>query len=188
MRITPRNAEGGFTLVELLIYSLLTVLVLFIAGGILMNGFTGERVVRGLTEAANSAQVTVESIERGVRNAEGLRISTPSGTDQMLVVRTAVPTGSYSVECVAWYYSVADRTIRTTTAATTISAAPTTTERASWTLLADGVGPVASEPVFSQNGNTVEFQFQVDAGDNAPIKIHSSSNSRAEALEASPCS
>lgn len=188
MKTLLRSPESGFTLVELIIYSALAVVVLAIIGGIFLNGLTGERIVRDVTQATSQGQLVVESVERGVRNSDGLRISTPNDTDAMLVARTAVTTGAYDVKCVAWYYSAAEHTLKTTEAATMISAEPTESERATWLLLVEGVDPIPGEPMFSQGGKTVTFQFQVDAGDQDPVTFASTATSRAETLEAAPCS
>ena len=184
---TPRGlTDAGISLVELLIYMMLSLLVLSIVGGIWLNGLSSERVVRQVTEAANVGQLAAESIEHGVRNSSGFDVSTPTGQDQLLRVRTAGGDDVISWSCAAWYYSDANHSIRYRTSETAIEA-PNSTELESWTLLADGVGPGNSDRVFSSFSTRLEINFQVAAGDHEPVIIQSSALSRTEVMETAPC-
>lgn len=70
---SPR--EHGFTLVELLVYMLLSVLVLAIVGTLMVNTMRVQRSVTGVTSANNAAQSVVNALEIAVRNAD------PAGID-----------------------------------------------------------------------------------------------------------
>lgn len=178
--------ESGFTLVELLIYSLLTVLVLAIVGGILISGMTAERLVRGVTEATSLGQIAANSVEQGVRNAAGFQLSAPNEDDQLLLARSAGSGSVITWTCEAWYYSGIERTIRTFSSPSKIDI-PNSNQLKTWRLLADGVSPYEGEQIFTNLGKRLALQFRVDAGDHSPVKIESSVLSRAGALETAPC-
>lgn len=104
---TTQDFERGFTLVELLIYSMLLLIVLAIVGAMLGSTVTTSKSVNSLTAASTSAQLVSESVERGIRNSSDFHLTTPTGTDQLLVARTALDGATINWVCVAWYYSAA---------------------------------------------------------------------------------
>ena len=87
---TEQDSERGFTLVELLIYSLLLIIVLGIVGAMLASTVSTSKSVNSVTSASTAAQLASESVVRGIRNASDFRLTTPTGTDQLLVARTAL--------------------------------------------------------------------------------------------------
>src|SRR5690625_1021024 len=94
----PRDA--GFTLVELLIASMLLLVVIAITGGLLIRTLTTQNEVRQLTTASNEGQVTIALIERSLRNAATVDIPSPYNGDLLVVkTRNADPYQSDSWTC-----------------------------------------------------------------------------------------
>ncbi len=108
-----RAPDGGYTLVELLIYSGLLVLILTVVGGMLMNTLTSQQKVLKSAGANASSQIIAESVQNAVRNATALTLTQgadPDTQDQLLVAVTVSNDPSTTANarvCQAWYYSEA---------------------------------------------------------------------------------
>jgi len=185
---TQLHSERGFTLVELLVYGMLLVLVLAIVGSMLASMSTTSKAVNSVTAASTAAQLVADSVERGIRNSSDFHLTTPAGTDQLLVARTAQAGATVTWLCAAWYYSpAAGGTIRYTTSTTAIPAIPTAANLANWTLLDTGVAPASGTSVFSANGAALTIAFNGLAGSNSPVAISSSAVSRAGSTGVPAC-
>jgi len=176
-----RSDDSGFTLPELVMYSLLLTIVLAVAAGIMMSGTIAERTVRTVFGASTAGQLTADSIETGVRNSSGWALSAPTPTSQLLVARVAQGTTTLQWNCAAWYYSptIDGGSIWYKTQPGLITT-PTTAALKTWSRLAEGVKPAAGTKVFSISGDQLVFAFDVAAGDDPPASVASSSTSRSE--------
>jgi prepilin-type N-terminal cleavage/methylation domain-containing protein len=181
----PSGSEDGFTLIELMVASLLGVLVLSVVGGIMWSSSQAEGLVRNVTSATSAGQAVANSLENGIRNSENsfgqvipLKILT-SGSDQMVVALVAQNGATASAKCQAWYYDATNKLIRYTTSASAI-ALPSSATLAAWTKLSTGVKPITgSTIVFSLRGTTgLNFAFQEDAGKDPAVAFQSSITSR----------
>jgi type II secretory pathway pseudopilin PulG len=187
-RPTGHDSEQGFTLVELLIYSLLLIIILGIVGAMLASTVSTSKTVDSVTSASTAAQLASESVVRGIRNASDFSLTTPTGTDQLLVARTALGGATISWVCVAWYYSAAGGgTIRYTTSPTTIPSTPTAAQLASWQLLDTGVAPASGTGIFSYTGAQLNLAFNGLAGTRPAVSITSSAISRAGSTGVPAC-
>jgi hypothetical protein len=170
----------GFSLVELLIYSVLSVVVLFIVGGILINSLTVARSVREASEASNAGQLVATSVGHGVRNANEIWQSAPGIVPQILMVRTVGSEDTPNWRCQAWSYDSGE--IRTTASAAAISTVQTSDSVESWMLLAEGVQPLivaaVPAPVFTVAGQRVNLALDMSTGEGQPVLISTSSVSR----------
>jgi type II secretory pathway pseudopilin PulG len=175
-----RPAEAGFTIVELLVYSVLSVIVLLIVGGILIKSLTVERSVREASEASNAGQLVATSVSHGVRNANEIWQSAPGVVPQILMVRTVGSEETPNWRCQAWSYDSGE--IRTTTSATAISTIQTADSVKSWMLLAEGVQPLivaaVPAPVFTVVGPRVDLGLDMSTSQGQPVLISTSSVSR----------
>lgn len=174
-----RTDDAGFSLAELIVYSMILLVVLTMTGTLLVRSLTTQRDVRAVTSATDEAQLASRSVERGVRNAAAVgRLTSPAG--EMLVVRTRVasPTVS-SWRCQAWFVGDAlggglyTRSVAASGAGTPAIAMPTSaTDLAGWTKLATGVRPGATGgQVFTVSGRAVSYAFSVPAGAKPPVTI-----------------
>jgi len=184
----PRPAEGGFTLVEMVVAAAVFSLVAITVMGVLLTTITTGEKVRTVTAAANQAQLVTRSLNAGISNAAVPPSLTAVGSDQLLRARVAGTGASIGWSCQAWYYSASERTIRTTTSATAI-AQPNATQLAQWTLLASEVHPKAgSTTVFSLVGATgIAVAFTVDAGEAPDVVLESTFTSQSKVSGGSPC-
>lgn len=158
---------------------MLLVLVLTIAGTLIGSLSTTSRTVNSLTATTSSVQIAAESVERGIRNSSDFLISVPSGTDQLLVARTAQGGATLNWVCAAWYYSSANGgSIRFTTSSTAITA-PTAATLSHWTLLATGVQPTSGTTIFSGSSPTLTFSLQSTSRGAGAATIKSTVLSRA---------
>ena len=166
--------EDGVSLVELLIYSVLSVIVLLIVSGLLVNALTTQRTVRDATQASNTGQLVSKSVGQGVRNASAIWHSAAGVEPELLVVRTAGSGDTPTWSCQAWSFDDGD--VRTRTATGLI---PTTAASiAAWTLLGSGMEAVSGSPVFTKTGRSVALLVDVDTGEGQPVRISTSSTSR----------
>lgn len=172
------RGESGFTLIELLIYMMLLVIVLAIVGAMLTSTTSASKAVGSITGASTSGQLAAESVERGIRNASDFRLTTPTGTDQLLIARTAGGGATLTWQCVAWYYSASDSSLRYTASATAIPT-PSSTDLTHWTLLGREIAPSAGTSIFSATGPQLTLSFTIHADGHPPQALTSTAVSRA---------
>lgn len=186
--------ERGFTLIELMISTGLTVIVLAITGGILISGLRTQEIARTVTEAANTAQQIVHSVQAGVKNASAITVSSNSTTGtQLLLVRTvSSDPNSTAPSCQAWYYTPTNGGAVYTTKTTPAAAitVPAGGPQGVWTILGKGVSPADPNTgkVFNApSGGRVELKFDVAAGSHPYVLINTMTyNSQSTAVSA-PC-
>lgn len=180
--------EDGFTLTEMLVAAALFSLVILVAGGIFLGQFRAQQQVSAVTSTTTDAQLAGTSIDEGIRNSSGFKL-TAVGGDQLLVARVAGGASTLQWTCRAWYYSAVNKTIRTTTVTPgTPMAAPNATQLATWTLVVKGVQPRTSTTVFTTSGATVTVSFNATTGDAyRPVAIEFTSSPLAGVTENSTC-
>ena len=173
------KSERGFTMIELLIASMLSVLVLVLIGGMLINSLSSERVVRNATAASNAGQLVAKSVTKGVRNASNINLTEPVPGEQLLMVRTAgASDDAGAFKCQAWYFAPGE--VRMKISSTAILA-PTPAQLATWTLVGDGIEQVAGAPILTRNpvdGKKIDIKLNAVSGDGAPVLINTSTVSR----------
>ena len=161
--------DSGYTLVELLIYCLFSVVILAVVGGMLISSLKVEHEVRGLTETSSLGQLISHSVEEGARNASGIRAEPSVAAGQLLRARVAVGTsaGSVTWQCQAWYYDRATSSFfwaKSASAAVPIPLASTNLHAAPWLYLGDGVAPdSATGTFFGSDGSNVILRFKVSS-------------------------
>lgn len=182
------NSASGFTLIELLVYMMLAGLVLAIVGVMMINTLRTSKTTASVTEASNAGQLVSQSVEKGIRNSSDFFLN-PVGSDQLLIARTAMGGATLTWKCAAWYYSAAgEGSIRYTISDAAI-AAPDPATLATWTLLDEGIEPIApATTIFSLSGSDqLSIAFHGLAGDQPPVAISSSAHSRAGATGSPAC-
>lgn len=102
----PRaRGDAGLTLVELLVASSLSVLVLVMVGSFMISSFTTQDQVTRTTQATNQAQLTVRQLETALRQASAIRVEYGDSTgSQLLIARVRTGSGVNDWVCEAWYY------------------------------------------------------------------------------------
>lgn len=126
-RSTDRD-DSGFTLAELIVYSILMIVVLGLAAMAFIRLVYAQRDIKAMNDANNDAQLLFEKLEWDVRNADWAIVEEDGN---LLVMRTRVATSPTvsQVYCVGYYYdatSDAVHRVQTTTSATTADALAST--------------------------------------------------------------
>ncbi len=186
--------ENGFTMVELMIASGLSIIVLVIAGGILISALRTQEIDRSVTDAANTAQLIVRSVQSGVKNASAITVTSDATTGtQLLLVRTvSSDPNSTAPSCQAWYYTPANGGAVYTTKTTPAAAItlPSGGPQGIWTILGTGVSPAdpTTGKVFNApNGGRVELKFDVAAGSHPYVLINTMTYNSQSTAVSSPC-
>lgn len=160
MKSPHHTRDDGFTLVELIVYSVLLILIMGIAATLFIRMITVQRDVTAMADANNAAQVTFAELERDLRNAAWANVS-QSG--DLLVMRTRVATSGADAtsRCVGYYVDAdADALRRTTSQAGTSAALAASspgalsTAVATWTVSREGMSAVGSQRVFGPADQT----------------------------------
>ncbi|MHA6693293.1 PilW family protein [Homoserinimonas sp. A520] len=188
------SSDRGMTLIELLVYSILSLLVLSIVGGLLISSLNAQGVVTDSSASTNGGALVADSVATGVRSSIDLR-AVPGDPSILLVHRLddalATPPTTH---CEAWYFG--DGEVRTTRYAASSAVAPATDSMvpawiegkagafSNWillgtdaTLTADSSGtPV---PVFVATGTTqVEVALQMSVGRGSTVLVETTAVSR----------
>lgn len=150
------SEDAGFTLVELVLYVILSVLVLTVMFWIFLNSSQSQSATKNRDSAAGAAQVVANSLETGIRNSSDFTIT---GT----LLRARVAQGSSSDwKCQAWALTPTKDLVTTTA----MSAIAVPTNYTGWTVLAGGVaGALSGGTVFSAAGtDRLQYGFSVSSG------------------------
>ncbi|GAA4177738.1 type II secretion system protein [Gryllotalpicola koreensis] len=146
MRAAPDHhvaTEDGFTLVELLIYTMLLAIVLVIVGGFMFNSISSSNTIRTTSQASTEGQLIASSLQAGIENATAVTGTDYPDGSALVMARVATRGATLDWQCEAWYYSAADKAVYTTTTHPAVAITlPTGGPKGSWSLLGDGIVPV----------------------------------------------
>jgi len=175
------DPETGFTLVEVLLASFLSVVVLALAGWMLLTAFSGGRDVAGSTTSASQAQLVAVSVSGAVRTSTGLSLTSFAGTGQLLRATEGAFDAAGNATgwvCRAWAVTSDGRAYTARSAA----AIPAPLAQAAsafdgWTLLASGLAPGRTPgQVITLTGQRVELSILATStiADGAPALVATS--------------
>ena len=192
--LPERGDQRGFTLVELLMYISLSIIVALITGGLLITGLRTQEATGSVTDAANTAQQIVRSVQAGVRNASAITVSSDATAGTQLLLARTVGNDPLSTiaSCQAWYYTPlnggAVYTTRTTPAS--LISLPSGGPQGIWSLL--GVGVTPSDPItgkvfMAPNNGRVEITFDVAAGRHPYVLVNTMTYTPQSATVSAPC-
>lgn len=195
--MSGRRADDGFTLVELVVYAMLFVVVLALAGTLVVRSLAVQRDARDVAGAIGSGQAAADSISRGVRNAAAVGPAAASGSNFLVARVSTGAAGAQTWVCRGWYYtSSGGGSLYTISRAATTGAAivqpATAADLAGWTLLARPVTLTGSR-LFTEISGTapaqkVRFSYSTPAGDRRPVLIATEVATRKQSdTGSSPC-
>jgi hypothetical protein len=155
VRSVPSIAdEAGLSLAEVIIYTAVSALVLSLVGGLFYTGFKTQSAVGGRDAATGAAEVVSNSVQTAVRNASSVSVSGA-------LLKARVTTGAASWQCVTWALTADNKLVYKSAAA-----AITSTDYATWTVLAAGAsGRLSGGAAFTGVGSTqVSYSLAFTAG------------------------
>jgi hypothetical protein len=147
------DGEAGISLVEVIMYSALTVLVLTVVGGMFYAGFQAQATALERDTATGAAQVVSTSLQSGIGNASDVLVS-GGGTMVQARVANGTATDSQPWQCVAWVLTPNGDVVYNSS-----STAITSTDYSTWPVL--GTGATGS---FSLSSNTVAYSLSFTTG------------------------
>ncbi|WP_062202221.1 PilW family protein [Demequina salsinemoris] len=157
------DSEAGMTLVELIVASAITVIIMFAASLIFITIMQHEGFAKDTAVANNEAQLSFKQLEYDIRNAS--RATIMQGGDVMvLATRTANSVDYTSAVCVTYFYDedagVLQRFQSTgSTESSAVATAASTDDIVdmdiAWTLFADGVSHLGSARIFGVADATI---------------------------------
>jgi len=194
MATSPSRNEKGLTLIELLIASGISVLVISITGGLLVNGLRSQESAQKVTSAANTAQQIVRSIQSGVRNASAITVTSDAlaGTQLLLVRSIGLDPATTAPSCQAWYYTpINGGSVYTTrTSPASVISLPAGGPNGLWTQLGTGVtpaDPITGKVFNAPSGSRVELRFDVAAGQHPYVRINTTTYTPQSTSVSAPC-
>lgn len=180
------RADGGFTLIELVIAAALTIVVISVLGGLLGSAQRTSSAVTGATASATLGQLIARSITQNVANATAVTVTTDASGDELLQARVYTMTAANDptlgnangVSCMAWYYTPAGggaMYTKTVTPAAAI-AMPVGAVDSTWQLIGNGLGvqvglSPASAIFTTPRNDHVGLTFDVLNGSEKPVHI-----------------
>lgn len=99
-----RGQDDGFTLVELIVYSIILLIVMGIAATLFIRTLTAQRDTIAIAEANNLAQLTFNELEADLRNAIVAEIAA-DGDLLVLKTRNATAADTDAWRCIGYYLS-----------------------------------------------------------------------------------
>jgi hypothetical protein len=151
--LRPTGDDAGMTLAEVIVYAAVTALVLSVLAGLFAVGFQTQAAVGSRDLATGAGQVATNSLQTSVRNASSV---SASGT----LLKARVATGASGWQCVTWALTPDNKLVYKSA-----SAAITSTDYSTWTVLAAGAsGRLAGGAAFSGSATQMSYSLSFAAG------------------------
>ena len=174
------DSDAGFSLVEMLVYIVLSALALAVLSSIMLNGLRTQKTVQSIDNATGVASLVSRSVEQGIGNADGVgtatafsvTAATPAG--QLLQARTAASTtaGIATWRCQAWYYSATNAAFYTATSTSGAVALPANTAAlSSWVLLGSGVSAPSGIAFTATSSTLLKLTLTVSSTGAPPVVV-----------------
>lgn len=179
--------DAGITLIELMIYMVLSVVVLLLVGNVMIQSFRVQNSVSTSNGATGSGQLVINSLEDGIRNSTTLT-QTSNASGDLLVARTNNKAGTVSCGYQAWYFSSTAKGIYTKSSTTAITAPTTTAQLDAWVRIAGNITKSGATAVFATAALQVEVRFNVTPSSGSPVPFKTTVISNGTTLESYECS
>lgn len=170
LRPRGREADTGFTLVELLISVALFSVVMTIVGSIVISSFQADRTVREVTGSTTDGQLVVNVVEQTVRNSTAVHVQ--AAADGVSVFATVRSTVGGTPACTAWFFDAGEQTVYQRSSSSAISAPLPGAVGSEWSVVSTGIvadddGAGTTYPVFAAQGTrglSIRFAVEADSG------------------------
>ncbi|WP_138315765.1 hypothetical protein [Rhodoluna limnophila] len=181
------TSTKGVGLIEVLLYSALTLIVLTMLAGMLSTMLNVQRNVVNGSSASQQAQLIAKSVDTGIRNATAVRLDSVNTADQFVVARSATAGANISWTCLAWYFeSQGDGRVLFHRSSTAIPV-PTAEERDQWLVLGEGIIAKNTSGIFSLSGSRLSLFFDSKLAGTPPVSIRKTVSAVAGTWESEPC-
>jgi hypothetical protein len=174
-------------LIELIIYSALSLLVLAAVGGLVVTLLHVQQEVVNGSKSAQESQLIAQNVEHGIRNSTAFMVTDLLDGRQFLQARTAGASNSITWMCAAWLFDPANGGVVRTKQAPVAISLPTQAQASNWALLGEGVSASGSGGIFSTSGQTLTLTFRTSVADEPPVNLQASVSARAGQAVSSPC-
>ncbi|HEY3339438.1 MAG TPA: hypothetical protein VGK18_13120 [Propionicimonas sp.] len=145
--------DAGMSLPEVIVYAAVSALLLSVLAGVFYVGSQTQAAVGGRDAATGAGQVVTNSLQTSVRNASSLLVT---GT----LVKARVATGALGWQCVTWALTADNKLVYRAA-----SAAITSTDYSTWTVLATGArGLLGGGAAFSGGSTQVSYSLSFASG------------------------
>lgn len=195
-RCRPRCDERGLTLVELLVSSMISILLLALIGSLFIRTLLVQDEVQATTTTTNDAKVQFDdlqtsvrlAVETDVRSAAAMTTVPASGRGDVLVVKSRKNEGAVTAvstwRCVGWYLASDGSLRRKSVAAQSTGTPATATDPSTWPVVATDVSgisgtspfllldPAADVDAWYPGSVTVNLHFEADRS-NTPVTLSS---------------
>lgn len=154
--------EAGISLVEVIVYTALSALLLSILGGLFYVGFQTQAAAGGRDAATGAAMIVSNSLQAGVRKASLLQV-----TSTLLKARVA--RGTTDWQCVTWVLT-ADKKLKYKSSLAAIT--DTDYSSSTWTVLAVGASGGFSDSGAATVGPGLQVSYSlalVSGGITVPV-------------------
>jgi len=183
--------ESGFTLLELVVSAVMSIIALTIIGSLFFNTFTVQNRVTNNTSRTSAGQQVISEIEKNLRSTSVLTLASDSD-GSLLLAQTTNAAGVTSCGYRAYYFAYASPgAIYTKTSTSTITKPNAAALKSSWKLMIDKVGRYGSEVPFvlgtGASAGVVTIHFSITVPKARSIELRSSAVSRLTKLETSQC-
>ncbi|WP_175525243.1 prepilin-type N-terminal cleavage/methylation domain-containing protein [Microbacterium sp. cf046] len=167
------DREAGVSLIELIVYVLVSSILLLAMSSILINSWTTQRNVTSVSDATNRGQVISSTIERAMRNALAFDVSADGTT---LRVRTSL---NGILACQGFVLTPGQSRMSLSSS--------TLTDNSTWAEWQPGVVPRGSVPFFSVTASTVMYTFDIQTS-STPVRFGGQAFARSSATGVTtPC-
>jgi prepilin-type N-terminal cleavage/methylation domain-containing protein len=162
------KSEDGYTLTELLIASVIGLIIIIAAGGLLVAGIHTQTTVGSTAAVTRTSTQVYNALTAGIRNSIAISVTTVNTNDQIVRAKTLFvnSSGTQTWTCRAWYYSSTNQKIyASNTSATTLVATPTAAQLATWHVLGTSVTKTsATTPVFGGGTSGLTVAYTTTSG------------------------
>lgn len=189
------RTDAGFSLTELIVYMVVLVIVMIMAGSIFINVIFHERWARATADANNEAQIVFKELEYDLRSADWADVS-GNGDLVVILTRRAESSGANVARCVGYFYDSASGELRRTTRADNADTSPALSAATpaaliaatdTWPLVRTDMARIGTDAVFGLEdkygaGKAVTIKLRAEAWEGrAPVDFVKSVSLRKQA-------
>ena len=158
---STRADDAGFTMVELIVASMISIIMLTIIGSLFLKTIQTQSAVTDTTQTSNDAKVVFDdlqaavrlAVETDVRSSSAMGVEPLDGRGDVLILKTRATQGAVldvaTWRCVAWFLDASDQLHKRTVPAQSSGVPATAVDPAAWPVVARGVKALGTGTPFT---------------------------------------